>query len=194
MIMILGEWFTVEEIESKISEYQTLLDIQHERTQQADRAWQVAHNQPNVIPDLGELIEWLMGEIRKRNVDEWISVKDELPKIPEGKHGISVLVAMIDTTYEGPTPELRYNVDKVMFDGEFKYVGEWTVPCDPVTHWMSLPDPPNDSRTKKVQRIFDMILKEHAELKKFTAGFAKPEPCDCEICRSIRELYETMRL
>jgi hypothetical protein len=60
--MIHGEWLTVEEIESKISEYQTLLDIQHERTQQADKAWQVAHNQPNVMPDLGELIEWLMSE------------------------------------------------------------------------------------------------------------------------------------
>ena len=37
-----------------------LFELQHTRTVAADRAWQKAHNKPDVWPDLGELIQWLM--------------------------------------------------------------------------------------------------------------------------------------
>ena len=47
-----------------------------------------------------------------------------------------------------------------------------------------------ESKTqRKIVAIFDMILKEHNDLKKFMAGFVKPEPCSCRICEMIRELY-----
>lgn len=48
------------EMRAEIDYFQTLIDLQHKRTVEADKLWQVAHNQPDVLPDLGELIEWLM--------------------------------------------------------------------------------------------------------------------------------------
>jgi hypothetical protein len=48
------------EMRAEIDYFQTLIDLQHKRTVEADKLWQVAHNQPNVLPDLGELIGWLM--------------------------------------------------------------------------------------------------------------------------------------
>ena len=44
------------------AELQSLFDLQHKRTLEADRLYQKAHNQPeNVFPDLGKLIEWLLS-------------------------------------------------------------------------------------------------------------------------------------
>jgi hypothetical protein len=95
MVMIFGEWLTVREIESKISEYQSLLDMQHKRTQQADKAWQIAHNQLNVLPDLGELIEWLMSEagmIMKGDSMKSVIIKNQhgevMLKIIHHKNGV----------------------------------------------------------------------------------------------------------
>lgn len=48
------------EMRAEIDYFQTLIDLQHKRTVEADKLWQVAHNQPDVLPDLGRLIEWLM--------------------------------------------------------------------------------------------------------------------------------------
>lgn len=41
-------------------ELQAIFDLQHTRTVAADKAWQKEHDRPEVIPDLGVLIEWLM--------------------------------------------------------------------------------------------------------------------------------------
>ena len=82
---------------------------------------------------------------------EWISVKDRLPKIPNGKYGISVLVAVYDSTYEELSPGNGTHVEEMMWDGEhFLTLGlcsckphfEFFPTIDPVTHWMSLPEPP----------------------------------------------------
>ena len=50
----------VERLREANQEYRQLIDLQHSRTVEADRAWQLAHNKPHVIPDLGRLVEWLM--------------------------------------------------------------------------------------------------------------------------------------
>jgi hypothetical protein len=54
------------EMRAEIDYFQTLIDLQHKRTVEADKLWQQAHNQPNVWPDLGKLIEWLMKRADER--------------------------------------------------------------------------------------------------------------------------------
>ena len=46
-----------------MKELNRLFDLQHERTQEADKLWQEAHNKLDIKPDLGELISWLLDEI-----------------------------------------------------------------------------------------------------------------------------------
>jgi len=51
-------------------ELQSIFDLGHTRTVEADKAWQKEHSRPGVMPDLGVLVEWLMkkanlGEMRK---------------------------------------------------------------------------------------------------------------------------------
>lgn len=46
----------------ELPELKQLFDLQHTRMVEADKVWQEAHNSPNTLPDLGTLIEWLMGK------------------------------------------------------------------------------------------------------------------------------------
>ncbi len=41
-------------------ELQSVFDLGHTRTVEADKLWQEAHGKPEVWPDLGELVGWLM--------------------------------------------------------------------------------------------------------------------------------------
>ena len=41
-------------------EIRQLFDLQHKRTAEADKLWQIANNKPGTLPDLGDLIRWLM--------------------------------------------------------------------------------------------------------------------------------------
>ena len=41
-------------------ELEWLFDLQHSRVTEATKLWQAAHNKPNILPDLGVLVEWLM--------------------------------------------------------------------------------------------------------------------------------------
>jgi hypothetical protein len=51
-----------EAAEAEVKELQTLFDIQHTRTVAADDAWRNSHpERGSVIPDLGELINWLQA-------------------------------------------------------------------------------------------------------------------------------------
>ena len=45
-------------------ELNALFDLQHSRSQKAESMWRKATNNPNTIPDLGVLLEWLMAEVR----------------------------------------------------------------------------------------------------------------------------------
>lgn len=53
------------EMRAEIDYFQTLIDLQHKRTVEADKLWQQAHNQPDVWPDLGGLIEWLLLRLKR---------------------------------------------------------------------------------------------------------------------------------
>jgi hypothetical protein len=50
----------ITELRMELAEHDARFELCHKRTLEADKLWQQAHNQPNVWPDLGELIEWLM--------------------------------------------------------------------------------------------------------------------------------------
>jgi len=99
---------------------------------------------------------------------KWISARKRLPEIPEGKYGVSVLVAVFDYVYEEINPGHGYHVshahygrtkdrnDKPIsfwwdtpeapeYDFMQLYIGqktEWGPYMDEITHWMYLPEPP----------------------------------------------------
>lgn len=115
---------------------------------------------------------------------KWISVKDELPKIPEGKYGVSVLVVEFDSIYEEINPGHGQSVYEVIYgfiegrnpvyDKGFDHPlfitlasgpsgTEW-VPCmDEITHWMYLPEPPmkqkqpNDKIVESLENLRDEL-------------------------------------
>lgn len=46
-------------------ELEALIELQRRRVGAATEAWRAEHNQPDVFPDLGELVEWLMEKAGK---------------------------------------------------------------------------------------------------------------------------------
>lgn len=50
----------IAELEAEVAEFQSLLDLQHTRTGEAEKLWQLAHNEPLTKPDLGRLVEWIL--------------------------------------------------------------------------------------------------------------------------------------
>jgi len=50
----------VKESCENCKELQMIFDLGHKRTLKADKAWQKEHNKPDVFPDLGTLVDWLM--------------------------------------------------------------------------------------------------------------------------------------
>lgn len=48
-------------LSSRVELFDRLIALQRKRTLAASEAWQKAHNKPHTFPDLGELIDWLMG-------------------------------------------------------------------------------------------------------------------------------------
>ena len=69
---------------------------------------------------------------------EWISVKDELPRMVQ-----NVLVSITNDMTDGGVSEAIHQID-----GEFLLPAELATrrmearPCVGVTHWMPLPEPP----------------------------------------------------
>lgn len=53
----------IKELEQENRELNQLFELQHTRVARADKLWQKAHNKPNVLPDLGVLVEWLLSQI-----------------------------------------------------------------------------------------------------------------------------------
>lgn len=96
---------------------------------------------------------------------KWISVKDALPEIPEGKFGISIITAEYDPVYNEDHPKKPVyfihehhfgyvNYEKMPLfigsrypDGEPAFMEcnshyQWGPTGDKVTHWMYLPAQP----------------------------------------------------
>ena len=75
----------------------------------------------------------------------WISVDDELPQVPEGKHSISLLLSVFDPVLEKVFPGRGAATIEGNYDGKvFKILvsGDTFYPIvDIVTHWMYLPEP-----------------------------------------------------
>lgn len=67
-----GSWVKYSDILSIIEENNrltVLFNMQHKRSLQADKLWQVAMGNTHVLPDLGVLLSWFMDE-RARMFDE----------------------------------------------------------------------------------------------------------------------------
>jgi hypothetical protein len=62
-VAALAERYEAERAAYKeIAEYEALLSMQHTRSLEADELWRRAHpGKAGVTPDLGKLLEWLMG-------------------------------------------------------------------------------------------------------------------------------------
>ena len=56
----------IRELEQDNAELRALFDAQRKRTLEADKLWQIAHNQPDTFPDLGKLIEWLLLRLKNQ--------------------------------------------------------------------------------------------------------------------------------
>lgn len=66
-----GECFDARVTE--LAELNALSDLQYRRSMAATKRWQAAHpDQKDVFPDLGKLLEWMMGEMDRlrRELDE----------------------------------------------------------------------------------------------------------------------------
>ncbi len=50
--------------EADNKELQALFDLQHTRMGKATKLWQQATGKHDTLPDLGVLLDWLMGEIK----------------------------------------------------------------------------------------------------------------------------------
>ena len=55
-------WLYCQLVEAKLElqDLESLFDLQHSRVTEATKLWQAAHDKPDILPDLGTLIEWLM--------------------------------------------------------------------------------------------------------------------------------------
>lgn len=98
---------------------------------------------------------------------EWISVEDQLPEIPEGQYGVSVIAATFDLIYAELNDGDGYSVHEVHYGstrdrngeqfGEYKgssiefdfmeiwncgHDACWGPTGDSVTHWMYMPPSP----------------------------------------------------
>ena len=75
----------------------------------------------------------------------WISVDDELPQIPKGKHSVSVWMSVFDPVFEEICPGKGASTQGGIYDGKvFKELllnGDFYPVADIVTHWMYLPEP-----------------------------------------------------
>jgi len=79
----------------------------------------------------------------------WISVDDELPELPIGRHSIPVLVIMVDPVFEEMHPGGGATTELCLFDGkQFLELGtngncgwKFLPTSDPITHWMYKPEP-----------------------------------------------------
>lgn len=83
-----------------------------------------------------------------RDTITWIPCNEGLPKIPEGKHGVPVLVIIYDAVYEEHAPLKGQHVSHCSFheNGKFMVIDgqEWEEydGHDPITHWSYYPRTP----------------------------------------------------
>ncbi len=57
----------LEKSKAENKELQVVFDLQATRTKKAEKMWQQATGKHDTLPDLGVLLDWLMGEIKRLN-------------------------------------------------------------------------------------------------------------------------------
>ena len=60
----------LEQCKAENAELQAVFDLQATRTKKAETMWQQATGKHSTLPDLGVLLDWLMGEIKKLHENE----------------------------------------------------------------------------------------------------------------------------
>ncbi len=55
----------LEECKAENKELQAVFDLQETRTKKAEKMWQQATGKHSTLPDLGVLLDWLMGEVKR---------------------------------------------------------------------------------------------------------------------------------
>ncbi len=67
-----ADWLILEleECRAENKELQAVFDLQATRTKKAEKMWQQATGKHSTLPDLGVLLDWLMGEIKQLHENE----------------------------------------------------------------------------------------------------------------------------
>ena len=82
------------------AELQSLFDLQWTRSQEADEMWRKAHPEnKHTIPDLGELLEWLMAEARQSQPRDEI-VRETAERCANRVEQIAALARRVGRTLE----------------------------------------------------------------------------------------------
>ena len=64
--VILNDWEEeLEECRAENKELWAVFNLQATRTKKAEKMWQQATGKHSTLPDLGVLLDWLMGEIKR---------------------------------------------------------------------------------------------------------------------------------
>lgn len=79
-----------DERRKEATEHRRLFELQHRRTQAAERLWREAHpGNDDVYPDLGELIGWMLGAMGKPTVAQDQNLTEgELARVRESLRGV----------------------------------------------------------------------------------------------------------
>ncbi len=80
----------LKECQKENKEIQALFDLQHTRMKEATRLWQDATGKHDILPDLGDLLTWLL---------------DEIDRLEKGKDEDSKKIAKYIVTLEQRTKE-----------------------------------------------------------------------------------------
>lgn len=57
---------TIAQLEAELAEYKSIFDLQQKRMGEATKRWQAATGRYDALPDLGDLLQWLMDQGDKR--------------------------------------------------------------------------------------------------------------------------------
>lgn len=90
--------------EEELDDANSLFDLQHKRTVIANKLWQKIQNKPDTMPDLGELIKWLLDRAEKAEsllADKEKELAKQGERLVEAKEVIELVRENIGTDQDG---------------------------------------------------------------------------------------------